>query len=139
MKEWLKTLREFGGGLALGMGIIFGASFGANQCLNNTEYICDYFHSKTLPDFPLGYTTFEKEKDGDCSIKKNYPTFLDGLIIYDNNKPDGLADEITFSEGDKWINISREKGYAKYKERFDNADKILKEETKRFAPYFEGD
>jgi hypothetical protein len=142
MKKLLRNIIEFGASLTIGAGLLFGGAFGLNQLLNNGEYISEYSHSKTLPD-AFGNTEFTKYSCGSILIYKIYksgPFSYNRFFIEDGdykNNPDGIADEITFSEGNKRISISREKGYAKYKERFDEADRIMKEETERFEPYFE--
>lgn len=75
-----------------------------------------------LPSVGLG-----TKSDGPLSI-----TINDGLY----GEKDGLVDRINISSQETNIVLKREKHYDKFKELFDEADKLLIETEEEFKEYF---
>lgn len=144
MKTFFKKIFKTGTSLVLGTGILLGVSGMFNQCINRGEYFEDSYHSKTLPNGIMGSTRFIKYNPNKhfqkITVKKDYGLLGGTVQIEDGGEygyPDGLADKIKINKEISYVLATREESYIQLKKEFDEADRILKEETKRFKPYFE--
>jgi hypothetical protein len=126
------------------LGAFYASQIGFNNLLYNREYISGNYHSVTKPDKAFGHTDFTRHHDGDYRNDEVYQfrflgpsrVMTDGGMYGEN---DGLVDRIHIMGlrfGGVTGVLNREENYERFKDEFDNADRVLAETKERFAEYF---
>ncbi len=123
-------------GVVGGLASLYLFPLGCNKLVNDNEFMSDHYCMVSKIDGAFGFTQLTKSDIIDKDEIFQYRFFGPTKVMADGGiwgEKDGLVDRIhIISERI----IKREKDYERFREEFDNADKILLETKIRFAEYF---
>jgi len=123
---------------------VLGGSYGfLNTTLDNKEYINGDFHSVSKIDKTnfIEFTQYDSENFKENEVRQ-YCFFGPSKFITDGGvygKNDGLVDKIYITGsmfGKTSGTLIRKENYEKFKNEFDQADKLLAETKEKFSEYF---